>query len=218
MVEAIAMNFLKTKPEGHWRTYEYCSIDIESTGLDLKKDEVISVGAVKISEGRFKGDANFYEEIAPKQNPSIASIQVHGLRGVDLRSAKSADVVVKQLVAHVQDRYLVAHAGWIEKAFLSSRLKHHGYKYPKEFIDTASLARFLGLAERAGGLEPSLEHLARRLNLPIYSPHHALGDAMTTAAVFLALTNQIERKMSDEGGATLTLQRLLEISTQNRNS
>ena len=58
-------------------------------------------------------------------------------------------------------------------------------------IDTAALARALGYAKHSPqGREPSLELLARRLSLPVYAPHHALGDAITTAAVFLALATK----------------------------
>jgi DNA polymerase III epsilon subunit-like protein len=49
----------------------------------------------------------------------------------------------------------------------------------------------LGYAQdNVQGREPSLELLARRLSLPVCAPHHALGDAMTTAAVFLALATK----------------------------
>jgi DNA polymerase III epsilon subunit-like protein len=55
----------------------------------------------------------------------------------------------------------------------------------------AALARALGYAQGSPrGREPSLELLARQLALPVYEPHHALGDAVTTAAVFLAMATK----------------------------
>ena len=206
------MSWMKNKPENHWRSYEFCSVDIETTGLDLINDEVISVGAVTITDGRFKVDGNFYEEISPIKKPSISSIRVHGLRGVDLESARLIAEVIPELVIQMQGKYLITHAGWVEKAFLSEYLKKYGYKFPRDVIDTAVLARFSGYADKDSDREPSLEFLARKLNLPVYAPHHALGDAMTTAVVFLALVTAIERKLTEETGEILTLQRLLEIS------
>jgi DNA polymerase-3 subunit epsilon len=41
----------------------------------------------------------------------------------------------------------------------------------------------------------------------VHSPHHALGDAVTTASLFIALAGQLER------GRTLTTATLLEMST-----
>ncbi len=197
-----------------WRSHDYCSIDVETTGLDLQNDEVISVGAVLIVDGRFKGHGNFYEEIVPAKNPSPASIEVHGIRGVDLASAKPAESVIPLLIDFMKDTQLIAHANWVEKAFLSHRMKKYGYKYPKRVIDTAALARYAGIAENKNGYEPSLEVVARKLNLPVYSPHHALGDAMTTAGVFLALASRIEAKIRVETGQELSLERLHEISTR----
>jgi len=212
--QALEVSLFRNRLEQPWRSYEYCAIDVESTGLDLKNDEVVSIGAARVVDGRFKGMGNFYEEIVPAQPPSHSSIQVHGLRGVDLEGARPAEIVIPDLISYIKDAHLIAHASWVEKAFLSQRLKNHGYKYPKQAVDTAALARFAGLAEKGSGHEPSLEFLARSLNLPVYTPHHALGDAMTTAAVFLALASRIEKKLEESSGEVLTLERLLNISKE----
>ena len=206
------MKFLLAKPSNHWRSYDYCAVDVETTGLDLKADEVISIGAVTIIDGRFKGDGNFYQEISPTKSPSAASIVIHGLRSVDLESAQSGAKVIPQLIEYISGKHLIAHASWIEKAFLSNQLKKFGHKYPKEVIDTAALARYLELVDSQNGHEPSLEFLAKKLNLPVYSPHHALGDAMTTAALFLALAARIEVKMHKSTGEVLTLRNLVDLS------
>lgn len=206
------MRLVSSKLTGHWRNYEYCSVDIETTGLDLKNDEVISIGAVTIIDGRFKKEGNFYEEISPIKSPSIASMQIHGLRGIDLEKAYPAQVVIPKLVNFMKDKFLVAHAGWVEKAFLFEHFKSSGNPFPRRVIDTAGLARFAGYADSKNGHEPSLEHLARSLNLPVFTPHHALGDAMTTATVFLALAAKIERMQLAVSGETLTLLQLLKYS------
>jgi len=206
------VSIFKERLDKSWRSYEYCAVDVEATGLDLRNDEVVSVGAVRILNGRFKGIGNFYEEIVPSKSPSHSSVQVHGLRGIDLEKAREADAVIPELVSYFSTKFLIAHASWVEKAFLSEPLKRHGYSYPKRVVDTAALARFAGLADKESGHEPSLEFLARSLNLPVYTPHHALGDALTTAAVFLALAARIENELAEKSGEILTLERLLNIS------
>ena len=212
MDQAFKVSIFKEGLDKSWRAYEYCAVDVEATGLDLRRDEVISIGAVTIADGRFKGVGNFYEEIAPSRSPSHSSVQIHGLRGIDLEKAKHADEVFPQLITYLSNKRLIAHASWVEKAFLSTLLKRHGYSFPKKVVDTASLARFIGLAEKESGHEPALEFLARSLNLPVYTPHHALGDAMTTAAVFLALATRIENELMEKSGEILSLEKLLNIS------
>jgi DNA polymerase-3 subunit epsilon len=53
------------------------------------------------------------------------------------------------------------------------------------------MARAAGLDSARYHGEPSLERVAIELGLPIVSPHHASGDAITTAQVFLALANRL---------------------------
>jgi len=206
------MNWMKPRFDGYWRDYEYCSLDIETTGLNLQDDEVISVGAVHITDGRFKSEDNFYQEILPAIAPSVSSIQIHGLRGVDLENARSVSEVIPELITHIGGRVLITHAAWVERGFLSQHMKKYGYKFPKRVIDTAALARACALVKESATREPSLEALARKLKLPVYAPHHALGDAMTTSVVFLALTAELERLNQYKSRQPLSLQDLLDLS------
>jgi len=206
------MSWIKPKLDKYWRNYDFCCVDVETTGLDLINDEVISVGAVAIIDGRISKDGHFYEEISPIKKPSVSSIEVHGLRDGDLEFARPVMEVIPDLITQMRGNYLVTHAAWVERAFLSGPLKTSGYKFPKDVVDTAALARFSGYADQDSKHEPSLELLAKKLNLPVYAPHHALGDAMTTAVVFLALATAIERQLTQKSGEILTLQRLLNIS------
>ena len=59
-------------------------------------------------------------------------------------------------------------------------------------VDTAALARHCGLWHEEDAREINLELLARRLGMPIFTPHHALGDAMTTAVLLLVLATRLE--------------------------
>jgi DNA polymerase III subunit epsilon len=171
-----------------WREAEYCAIDVETTGLDLRQDSVVSVGSVPIRDGRVIYREHYYSLIRPAGPVSVAAMRVHYLRPADLARAPAAAEVAQQVADRLAGRIVVAHAAWIERAFLTRLLRQAGARFAARVIDTAALARALGYAEGApDGREPSLELLARKLSLPVYTPHHALGDAVTTAAVFLAM-------------------------------
>ena len=60
-------------------------------------------------------------------------------------------------------------------------------------VDTAALMRATGVAPSGTGHEPDLEASAVGLGLCVHTPHHALGDALTTAEVFLAMASRLER-------------------------
>jgi DNA polymerase-3 subunit epsilon len=86
----------------------------------------------------------------------------------------------------------VAHAAWIERSFLAPVLKHLGLTLHRPIIDTRDLGELLALERgQAAGLT-SLSDLAHSLDLPVHRPHHALGDALTTAQVFIALATHLD--------------------------
>ena len=205
--------FARNDLNAHWRSIDYCAIDVETTGLNLKDDEIISIGAVQIHKGRIKAENNFYREVRPLQLPSIPSLRIHGLRGIDLESVAPIESVIPDLVAQIGGRVLIAHAAWIEDAFLRRHLR--GLTFSKQMIDTAALARALGYSAGVNGREPSLESLARRRDLPVYAPHNALGDALTTAVVFLALATELERDQLAKGESALSLRTLLKVCIKN---
>ncbi len=144
--------------------------------------------------------------------PSASSIRIHGIRAVDLESASSIEAVLPEFAEHLRGRVVVAHAAWVENAFLKGHLEAVNLDLSKRLIDTAGLARRCEVVDVDLDHEPSLEHLARTLNLPVYSPHHALGDALTTAIIFLALATELERRRIEKGRSVLTLRELLRVS------
>ncbi|GLP76691.1 hypothetical protein TUM20983_38010 [Mycobacterium antarcticum] len=61
-------------------------------------------------------------------------------------------------------------------------------------VDTAAMARAAERAPRNTRGEPNLEALALNLGVPVVSPHQALGDAVTTAHVFVAPASRLESR------------------------
>jgi DNA polymerase-3 subunit epsilon len=207
-----------TDPLAGWRAAEYCVIDVETTGLDPRRDNVISVGSAYIRDGRVVCSDNYYSLIRPDCPVSVSSMRIHGLRPADLVNAPAARDVGREVAGRLAGRVLVAHAAWFDRAFLGRLLRQAGVRLAGPVIDTAALARALGYAhDTAGGSEPSLELLARQLSLPVYAPHHALGDAVTTAAVFLALASQAGQPGGQAGPEPASLRSLLALSARHAN-
>ncbi len=102
--------------------------------------------------------------------------------------------MLDELLEALTGRLLVAHAAFVERGFLGPVLRTRGVSLRGDVADTQLLAR-VWLEERTGTRPPrlALEDLARSLRLPIHRSHHALGDALTTAQVFLALATHLER-------------------------
>ncbi len=198
-------------PARPWREGEYCAVDVETTGLDLAEDAIVSYGAVLVRSGRVVVAERAYGLVRPGRPVSVSSVSVHTLRDADLADAvgqEEAAGVVQQLL---HGRVLVAHAVWIERALLDRALRARGARLRGPYVDTAALARAAGLADAGSRREPSLELVADRLGVPAHSPHHALGDALTTAQVFVVLASRLER-----AGRAATVRDLVRLSHRHR--
>jgi DNA polymerase-3 subunit epsilon len=117
--------------------------------------------------------------------------------------------VIDELLEALGGRLLVAHAAHVERGFLEPALAAHGVALRGEIADTRELGRVWLREREPGTVAPrlGLGELAARLGLPAHRPHHALGDALTTAQVFLALATHLEHRGRLPVGRLLGLQR-----------
>jgi DNA polymerase-3 subunit epsilon len=176
-----------------WREAAYSVVDVETTGLDARRDEVVSFGAVPVDAGRARAGAATYLLVRPAQDLPERSILIHGIRPLDLAAAPDLAGQLPAIRAAVAGRVLVAHAAFVEQRFLQPILRARIDPRPLRIVDTAVLAR-LWWRERGVGDPGFLElsRLAAALRLPVHRQHHALGDALTTAQVFLALATHLD--------------------------
>ena len=176
-----------------WRDARFAVVDLETTGLDPRRDEIVSFAAVPIDAGRISVGEAVTATIRPTTMPPPETIRIHGLRPVDLAEAPSLPEVLDRIFEALTGRHLVAHVAWIERGFLDAALKPTGLRVAKPVLDTAMLARHV--LDPEGGQQDRpvrLADAARRFGLPVHRPHVAEGDALTTAQLFLALAAHLD--------------------------
>jgi DNA polymerase III subunit epsilon len=176
-----------------WREARFCVIDLELTGLDPAVDSIVSFAAVQIADGRIRLSDLRYQLVRPARMPDAETIRIHGLRSSDLAGAPTLSEVLDALLEALTGTALVAHMAAVEKAFLAAAMESHGLTLSNPVIDTAGLAAELRRRRAGSVTDPAdLSSLARSLNLPVHRRHHADGDALTTAQVFLALASHLD--------------------------
>ena len=176
-----------------WREAALLCVDVELTGLDPKTDEVIAYGAVPLEGGRIRAGGAIQGLVKPSGRRTGA-VEIHGILPGDLESAPPLPVALVPLAEAMRGRTPIAHAAWVERAFLGPALRRAGGGLPRAIIDTAMLWRLHCVV--TDGTDPGywpLQTLTEQLGLPSHHPHQALGDALTTAQVFLALATRLER-------------------------
>lgn len=194
-----------------WREAAWCAVDLELTGLDPSSHEIISFGAIPIDGGRVRLSAAVSGLVAPERPMTEASIRVHGIRAVDLEEAAPPIDALRPLLEAITGRILVVHYAAVEQAFLGRALRSQGLRLRGRMADTDVLGRIW--LHKRDGIVPRglpLSELAAALGLPAERPHDALGDALTTAQVFIALANHLDQEHPETVGTLLRAGRRLE--------
>jgi DNA polymerase-3 subunit epsilon len=183
-----------------WRRAEWCAIDLELTGLS-RSDEIIAIGAVPVRDGALILGEAMYTLARPEHPPKHASVLVHKLRSADLSEAPSLDEAIDRLLESLDGRVPVFHTAMVERTFLGRELRRRRLKLPDD-VDTEVLGR-VWLRHR-DGVAPAglpLARLASVLGQPGEDPHHALGDALTTAKAFIALASHLDAESPQTVGS-----------------
>ncbi|MFT6898484.1 MAG: DNA polymerase-3 subunit epsilon [Paraglaciecola sp.] len=172
------------------------ALDFETTGLDPKRDSIVSIGLVPMSMSRISCNAAKHWIIKPETRLRSTSVVVHGITHSAVADAPHFSTLIDTLLANLQGKIVVAHHCPIERGFLHAALKRHiqeGIAFP--VIDTMALeARFtrtMGrtLWRRLTARKPASIRLTdsrTRYHLPYYRQHQALTDALACAELLQA--------------------------------
>ena len=191
-----------------WRSAGWCVVDLELTGLE-RSDEIIAIGAVPVLQGAVVLGEAMYTLASPDRAPAHGAVLVHKLRSADLADAPPLSKAVDQLLTMLAGRVPVFHTAVVERTFLGRALRRRGLRLPAE-ADTEALGR-LWLRGR-DGVAPagvSLARLCSLLGVPGETPHHALGDALTTAKAFIALAAHLDAQTPQTVGSLRNAEALL---------
>ena len=164
----------------------YTVFDTETTGLAPSEgDEIISIGAVRIVNGRLLRHECFERLIKPIKPVSRASQEIHGISPQMLEGQSGSEQVLPLFARFAEDTVLVAHNAAFDMRFLQLAQPRTGVAFNQPVLDTLMLSALAHPGHPDA--EHRLERLAERLGVVVIGRHTALGDAIVTAEVFLKL-------------------------------
>ncbi|GAB4559417.1 MAG: 3'-5' exonuclease [Rhizobacter sp.] len=164
----------------------YTVFDTETTGLAPSEgDEIISIGAVRIVNGRLLRHECFERLIKPIKPVSRASQEIHGISPQMLDGQSGSEQVLPLFARFAEDTVLVAHNAAFDMRFLQLAQPRTGVAFEQPVLDTLMLSALAHPGHPDA--EHRLERLAERLGVAVIGRHTALGDAIVTAEVFLKL-------------------------------
>ena len=172
------------------------AVDIETTGLDPRRDAIVSVGLIPFDSRRIHLAGRRYWLVRPECALNSRSVTLHHITHADLENAPTFDVILPELLGAMAGRIAVVHYRAIERSFLDAAVKRSlGESFAFPTIDTMEIEarryrsslwsrwrRWLGRTPVSIRLQDS----RIRYHLPSYQCHHALLDALSAAELFQA--------------------------------
>lgn len=169
----------------------YTVFDTETTGLDPRGgDEIISIGAVRIVNGRLLMEEKFDQLVDPRRYLPWESVKFHGIKPEMLEGQPTIEEVLPRFHRFAKDTVLVAHNAAFDMRMLQVKEEQTGVKFINPVLDTMHLSAVVHPAHSSH----RLGDIASRLGVKIKGRHTALGDALATAEIFLKLIPLLEAK------------------------
>ena len=166
--------------------------DSETTGLDPLRDEVVQLGAVRIVNGRIVPGEEFDSLVNPGRPIPAISTKVHHITNEMVTDAPPFTEVCKAFHRFTSDSVIVAHNAPFDMAFLHRQAGVSGVQFDNPILDTVHLSAVVF----GGSAEHTLDAICDRLGveIPADQRHTALGDAIATAKVLVAMLPILEAR------------------------
>jgi len=157
---------------------EYIILDIETTGLNAKKDKITEFGMTRVKEGKI------IEEFECFVNPEVPIpyriTEITGITDEMVKNAETIDKIIPKVIEFIGDLPIVAHNANFDLGFIKYNAKKQGYTINNTIIDSLQLARELYPDYK----NHKLGTIAKNLGIKVENAHRALDDVITLGKVF----------------------------------
>lgn len=175
---------------------EVVSVDCETTGLNPRKDDIISIAAIRIKGSRILTSEAFRATVKPKAQMAADAIKVHQIRKSEAAQGWALQDILPGFLKFIGSRPLVGY--WID---FDARMLNKGVQHflkislPNQRIDVCDLYydRKYGNAPPNTKLDLKFASILQDLNLPPLQAHDAFNDALSTAEMYVILKDLKER-------------------------
>jgi DNA polymerase-3 subunit epsilon len=170
---------------------EYVCFDCETTGLDPKVDDIISIGAVIIKNNQIISSQKFKRLVKPKKRLDDTSIKIHRIRECDLEEALDIDTVINDFLAFIENRPLVGYYLEFDVAMVNKYIKPKlGIKLPNKQIEVSALYYDKKIKTiPQGNIDLRFDTILKELKLPLLEKHDCINDAIMTSMMYVKLQN-----------------------------
>lgn len=164
-------------------------IDVETTGLDFRREKVIEIAAVRLEEDKITD--TFESLVNPMQRIRGSSTSIHGITEEMILNAPSIEEVLPQVLDFIEDKPIIGHNVIFDYTYLNqASLSLYGREIENSTIDTLQMFKEVFPEEHSHGLEALLNRFGKKS----ITKHRALADAYGLAEVYPKLLDLFKER------------------------
>lgn len=160
----------------------FVAVDLETTGLDARRDAVVAAAAIPVREG--VPQSGYVTLVDPERPIPASSSEIHGITDAMVAGAPTIDVVLDSLSGLYAGAILVGHGLDFDLAILEREARARRRRLPR--VKTLCTMR-LTAALHPDWTDVTLDTVAARLDVVVRDRHTARGDAEAAAAILMSL-------------------------------
>lgn len=166
-------------------------LDVETTGLDFRREKIIEVAVVKLVNGEI---TDTYESLVnPMQHIRSSSINIHGITEEMILEAPTIEEVLPQLLDFIEDKPIIGHNVIFDYTFINhASLSVYGKELMNRRIDTLHMFKEAFPEEHSHGLAA----LLKRFDVDALGQHRAMADAYGLALAYEKLRKVYEQRFN----------------------
>jgi DNA polymerase-3 subunit epsilon len=172
---------------------EWIALDCETTGLDVRHDQIVSIGAVRIVGNRLMTSERLELLVRPERSLKVDSMRVHRLRERDVAQGLDPLQAMRLLLDFIGSRPLVGYYLEFDVAMLNREIwPMLGVHLPQRKIEVSAMYydfkfRQLPAHARDETIDLRFATIMNDLALPLREAHDALNDAVMAGLAFVKL-------------------------------
>ncbi len=155
-------------------------VDVESTGLDLKRDRLIAIGACAVLEGKVDLGDSFEVVLRQERVSGKDNILIHGIGGQAQREGLEPVDALLRFLEYLGKSPLVAYHVAFDQSMINRAMRRHlGFAFKHDWLDLAYVLP--ELLPRYARTHRALDHWTELFDIGNFARHSALADALATA-------------------------------------
>jgi DNA polymerase III subunit epsilon len=184
------------------RQQRFVVLDLETSGLNMRRDQVLSIGAVVIENGAIDLSRQFECTLQREGHRASASTLIHGIAPSEIANGTEPAEALLSFMEFVGDSPLLAFHAEFDQRMLARALKQSlGYRLRHAFFDVAEIAPLV--CPQAKLNHAGLDDWTQHFGLQVQQRHHASADALATAELALILFSKARQQGLDSLPALL---------------